>query len=619
MNDRLRHLTWTGLLLAGLTTVDAAPTRDALQVLGTESLAAQTVQQAEVARFLEARRAINAEEFERAVVLFQAVRTESAIVTPPFEPDSYYWEAFARYRLGDLGEARLLLEILMVGFDEARPADPRRQTEAGRLYHDARALEFEIRSQLASQGDAGDAERLLREAEETLDVAATTPGFRVMPVEVAGRTVSLPVSTADMSALPDSVAGDSLAALMGDAYEPIQDAEDYLRRLTESSESTTDLERAWAFPGRASDEDDARATWADRLLEPVDWQRVEYQEALRAATQEQEACDDVSVQLAALEAVMRYERVNRMHVLRDVLARRDECATRLHEEAVGLIAREGTEEAEDVLLDIIQRHSERSVRRTALQEMWRFNSWDAFDVLQRTLADSDDFAMQSDAIEALRRSQFAGSSAGPAEMGHALGSAAVNALVNVALNRSKSDGVRSAAVRALAYRDDMEAGAFIPIYENLDSDDLKEDLLWAVQRRMRDEEDMETAAWARSVAFDPEESEDVREEAFTAWAGHPTVTVAYLADLYGEISEPFLKRQAIYAIFERADSDSGVPRVLMELIRNEPDQEVRERGIYWLGRTGSEEAVDFLLELLRPPVADTLPPPATDTVPRRPR
>ena len=112
---------------------------------------------------------------------------------------------------------------------------------------------------------------------------------------------------------------------------------------------------------------------------------------------------------------------------------------------------------------------------------------------------------------------------------------------------------------------------------------------------------METAAWARSVAFDAEESEDVREEAFTAWAGHPTVTVAYLADLYGEISEPFLKMQAIYAIFERADADSEAPRVLMELIRNEPDHEVRERGIYWLGRTGSEEAVDFLLELLTPP------------------
>ncbi|MYC87744.1 MAG: HEAT repeat domain-containing protein [Gemmatimonadales bacterium] len=613
MNNRVRHLTWTGLLLAGLTIVDAAPARDALPVLGAGALAGQTVRQEEVARFLEARRAINAEEFERAVALFQAVRTESPIVTPRFEPDSYYWEAFARYRLGDLAEARLLLEILMVGFPEARPPEARQGSrparEAGRLYHDARALGFEIRSQLASQGDADDAERLLREAEETLDISATTPGFRVMPMEVAGRTVTLPVRVADLTALPDSVAADSLADAQGepDPQDP-QDADDYLQRLAESSERLTDFERQVAdYQRLASDVDLLR----------VDWQRAEYQEALRAASQERGTCDDVSVQLAALEAVMRYE-INRMQVLRGVLARDDECSVRLHEEAVGLIAREGTGDAEDVLLGIIETHSERSVRRHALQEMWRFKSWDAYQVLKQTLEDSDDYALQSDAIEALRRSAYEGTTTGAAWMQYGLRNGAVNALVDAALDDSKSESIRSAAIRAVGRRDDVQAAAFIPLYERLDSDVLKGSVFWAVQRKVREEEDMETAAWARSVAFDAEESEDVREEAFTAWAGHPTVTVAYLADLYEEISEPFLKMQAIYAIFERADADSGAPRVLMELIRNEPDQEVRERGIYWLGRTGSEEAVDFLLELLTPPAADTVSPPATDTVFRRP-
>ncbi|MXX79140.1 MAG: HEAT repeat domain-containing protein, partial [Gemmatimonadales bacterium] len=551
MNNRVRHLTWTGLLLAGLTIVDAAPARDALPVLGAGALAGQTVRQEEVARFLEARRAINAEEFERAVALFQAVRTESPIVTPRFEPDSYYWEAFARYRLGDLAEARLLLEILMVGFPEARPPEARQGSrparEAGRLYHDARALGFEIRSQLASQGDADDAERLLREAEETLDISATTPGFRVMPMEVAGRTVTLPVRVADLTTLPDSVAADSLADAQGepDPQDP-QDADDYLQRLAESSERLTDFERQVAdYQRLASDVDLLR----------VDWQRAEYQEALRAASQERGTCDDVSVQLAALEAVMRYE-INRMQVLRGVLARDDECSVRLHEEAVGLIAREGTGDAEDVLLGIIETHSERSVRRHALQEMWRFKSWDAYQVLKQTLEDSDDYALQSDAIEALRRSAYEGTTTGAAWMQYGLRNGAVNALVDAALDDSKSESIRSAAIRAVGRRDDVQAAAFIPLYERLDSDVLKGSVFWAVQRKVREEEDMETAAWARSVAFDAEESEDVREEAFTAWAGHPTVTVAYLADLYEEISEPFLKMQAIYAIFERADADS---------------------------------------------------------------
>lgn len=592
MSDRVRHLTWTGLLLAGLAIVDAAPAPGALWVFGADDVAAQTVQQREVERFLEARRAINAEEFERAVALFQAVRTESPLVTPRFEPDSYYWEAFARYRLGDLSEARLLLEILMVGFNEARPADPRVQREAGRLYHDARALEFEIRSQLASSGDADDAERLLREAEETLDLAATMP-VRVMPLDVVTpeSIVSLPVSTTDLTALPDSVVADSVA--VAEDEPDVQAVQGLVQRLGEYTESVADYEhRVMGYVPEAWNID-----WQRRAAD-IESARAEYQEALRAPSQE--ACADVSVQLAALEAVMRYENeINRMQVLRDVLARDDECALRLHEETVKFIARQGTEEAETVLLDIVLGHPERSVRRHAIQEMWRFDSFDAFDVLRETLANSDDYGVQSDAVNALRMSRYARDSSGPAEI--------QIALVDAALDRSKSAGIRTAAIRALSRRDEVGAGVFIPIYEQLDSDDLKEDVLHAMQRKVPEEADVETAAWARSVAFDPEVPEDLREEAFMAWARHPTVTVPRLAGLYGELSEPLLKRQALYAIYERADSNSGVPQVLMELIRSETNQEVRERAIYWLGRTESEEAVDFLLELLHPPAADTVP------------
>ena len=603
MSDRLRHLTRTGLLLAGLAIVDAAPAPDAPWAFGADGLAAQTVQQGEVARFLEARRAINAEEFERAVALFQAVRAESPLVTPRFEPDSYYWEAFARYRLGDLAEARLLLEILMVGFNEARPADPRVHREAGRLYHDARALDFEIRSQLASTGDAGDAERLLREAEETLDVAAPMPGFRVMPVELGGRTFSLPVSTAELTALPDSVAADSMAAysladVQGDPE--VQDLPGYVQRLAEQAESVADYEQQVAAYARE--------------ISRFDWQRAEFQESLRAGSQAQEACEDVSVQLAALEAVMRFDDVNRVQVLRDVLTREDECSVRLHDEAVELIAREETEESERVLLGIIANHPEQSVRRSALQELWRFNSRAAFRVLATTLRDSDDDAEQSDAIGGLRSSRYEGASASTAIQ---------NALVAAVANRSKSDRIRYQAINALRDLDHVEGGVFVRLYDRLDSDDRKETLLRALARKVREKEDMQTAEWARLVAYDTEVASNVRGAAFSAWAAHPTLTVGYLADLYGELSEAFLKRQAIYAIYQRAGSDPTAPRVLMELIRDEPDQEVRERGIYWLGRTESEEAVDFLLELLRPPavdsvVADSLPPSAIDTLPRRP-
>ncbi|WP_419950439.1 HEAT repeat domain-containing protein [Candidatus Palauibacter sp.] len=633
MNSPKRKLMAIGLALLGVTAVNAATPTGSLPVLGVGALAAQEREavasprnaREEGTMFLEARRAMNAEDFERAAELFAAIRTSRvSSLYSRYVPDAYYWEAFARYRQGDLEEARILLETVMVGHSEAQ--------SHGRLYADVRNLHLEIQSQLASGGDADALEQVLRDAEATLDPSPTRAAFRVMPMEVGGRMVSLPVRVADLEAHADSVAADSAhvearadwmiselysradtmlaegnagadatvaeanarvdelaAALRGQASSTGQ-VQEYVRQAAERQ-----LEALQAAEyGRQAVEYERLAAEYELQAAEYDWQRAEYQEAARIQEQGQEACEDVSVQLAALGAVMRYDEVTRMQVLRDVLAREDACSMRLHEEAVGLVGRQGTDEAEDVLLRVIETHSERSVRRAALQELWRFDSTDAFTRLQSTLRDSDDDALKGDAIEGLRRSRF-----------EAGATAIQNALVGAAIDRSNDYGVRRSAIYALRLRDHVEAGVFIPIYERIESEDLKEYLLSQMAMKVRAKEDMETAAWARSVAFNPEESSGVRSEAFSAWAAHPTVTVVYLRNLYGELTEAFLKRQAIYAIYQRTESDASVPAVLMELIRNETDEEVRERGIYWLGRTESEDAVDFLLELLRPPASDT--------------
>lgn len=633
MNHRARHLIPAGLLWVGLTAAAAVPAPGPLPMLGATTLSAQTVRQEEVARFLEARRAINAEEFERAVPLFQAIRNESPLATPMFEADSYYWEAFARYRLGDLGEARLLLETLMAAFPEGQQRNNRGQV--GRLYHDARTLGFEIRSQQASSGDAGAAEQLLREAEATLEVPAASSGFRTMPMEVAGTVVSLPVSLADLEGPPDSVLAavdqaraaamaseaaaetdartaevhaqvDSLAAALRGQQQPLPSTGETLAEIVQrTSRAAGDYEQL-------VEEYQRQAAEYDRQAAEYDWQRAEYQEAARSSAQAQEACDDVSVQLAALEAVMRYDEVNRMQVLRGVLDRQDLCSTRLQEEAVELVGRQETPEAQTVLIHLVYDHAQESVRRNALSELWRFDTHAAFETLADKLKNSDDDATQRVAIQGLRRTPY----------GTASNPTVVSALSSAALNGSYSTRIRQQVISALGYRDETMGHTLISVFDRLDADDLeqsvkddlKESVLAAVELKVRQQEDLRTAVWARSVAFDTDESDDVRGEAFSAWAAHPTVTVAYLADLYDDLSEAFLKRQAIYAIYQRADSDASAPTVLMDIIRSEPDQEVQSRAIYWLGRAGSDEAVDFLLELLSPPASDTLVP---DTVVRR--
>ncbi|WP_420442090.1 HEAT repeat domain-containing protein [Candidatus Palauibacter sp.] len=550
---------------------------------------AQTVKQTEVAAFLEARRAINAEEFARAAELFKNIRTESITSSPRFEADSYYWEAFARYRLGDLAEARLLLETLMIGFEEAQTGVGRYR-ETGRLYNDARALEFEIRSQLAARGDADETADLLREAESALDAESGFPSLRaamIDDVESPDPLAHLATTMADSAIMEARDGADSPAAARRAQQEPL---------ATALAETFYEVARA---PAARADQTAAEyAEWATAYVREA---VAEYPEPYRARTGQQEACEGVSVQLAALEALMRFD-VNRMQILRGVLDREDDCSILLHDEVVGLIGQEATDEAQAVLLGVAQGHLDEPVRRAAVAELWRFDSYDAYLVLRSKL-DAEDQTTRLAAVDGLGRSRYWATK--PIWVG--------GALADVIADQSASLRLRRQAIQQLGRRDEVTDGQLITIYEEVasyaDQDQVKQYLLDQLGAKLRRTGDEESAAWVFAIALDSSASEGVRGKAFDAWAEGTSADVAGLAQLYRDFTEPFMRRHAMYAIYRRVDSDSGAASTMMDLIRQETDADVRERGIYWLGRTGAEEAVGFLLEFLPAAATDTIPPP----------
>ena len=627
MNHRAKSLISVGLLLAGFAAVQAVPASGRLRMLGADALSAQTVKQTEVAAFLEARRAINAEEFARAAELFKEIRTESITSSPRFEADSYYWEAFARYRLGDLAEARLLLETLMIGFEEAQTGVGRYR-ETGRLYHDARALEFEIRSQLAARGDADETADLLREAEAALDAES---GFPSLPAAITDdvespdplahlviqRRTLLPAQGDTMAAAAFGAAGRQADVINAGAYPPPDSimADAAMAEARDGADSPAAARRAQQEPlatalaetfyevarAPAARADQTAAEYAEWATAYVREAVAEYQEPYRARSGQQEACEGVSVQLAALEALMRFD-VNRMQILRGVLDREDDCSILLHDEVVGLIGQEATDEAQAVLLGVAQGHLDEPVRRAAVAELWRFDSYDAYLVLRSKL-DAEDQTTRLAAVDGLGISRYWATK--PIWV--------LGALADVIADRSASLRLRRQAIHQLGRREEVTGGQLITIYEDVasyaDQDQVKQYLLDQLGAKLRRTGDEESAAWVYAIALDSSASEGVRGEAFDAWAEGTSADVAGLAQLYRDFTEPFMRRHAMYAIYRRVDSDSGAASTMMDLIRQETDAEVRERGIYWLGRTGAEEAVGFLLEFLPAAATDTIPPP----------
>lgn len=98
---------------------------------------------------------------------------------------------------------------------------------------------------------------------------------------------------------------------------------------------------------------------------------------------------------------------------------------------------------------------------------------------------------------------------------------------------------------------------------------------------------------------------NVRKAALEACSGGVAIDLQRRAESYGQLKEPELREQIFYALYRQARSDEHLAPMavdrMVELVCIETDPEVKERAVYWLGRTASERAVQSLMELLRKP------------------
>ena len=551
-------------------------------VWGSGHLAAQSV--VEERLFLEARSLVNQTNWSEAASKFQELR--ASFPRGYHVNDSFYWEAFARHRLGQNQQAVLLLDNMLEQVPDTISTD-------GADYHrvnDARQLRLRILGEMAEQGDPRAAQEVLRQSE-----LAIGPPPDSVPTEIA-----LAFDRADAVA-------STLDALATEAERA--------RARAEAMAPTLDsLATAMALPADTVEEAN-RSNWevlydtyGDVTLRTNNvtftslgdmWHYLS--DGLRLAHRRQlpEHCDEASVQQEALTALMRLE-TDRIEILRSVIDRDDECSVNLRAYAVERLAREETEEAQQELIALTTSHPDLETRRSAVQGLRRFDTQAAVDALAAVLTQSDDAEIQDAAIQGLQRSENAG---------------ALTALETYAADASRPEDLREDAIVALGRRTDIDAGVLIRLYPVLDTEELKSALIGRL-RRIAEEGSEQAENWLFNLTFDVSESVDIRSEALDAWSRSPSLPLSVFTEAYGrhgQRSESKLRERIFYALYRRVDraSDEAVKSDavvrMVELARMETDPEVRERAVYWLGRTGSPEAVDFLLELLRGPPRDTLP------------
>ena len=619
MRKRAHNLSSIGLALAVLMTSDAVMViAGYLPGSGERSLAAQeaTSRLDEEQMFLEARRAMNREEFDRAARLFQALR--SKYHAGRFVPDSYYWEAFGHYRAGNLPEALTLLDLASVYREAQSNYWDGKMYKTGRLSKDARDLRLRIQRQQAEKGDPRAAEDVLREAEAVL--LADTAGL--------GRTVDrsriarLSRVVKDIQWRADSAMAVQTAWLRADSL-----ARELAWRRARSSSATAEADLSGFLAAAERDRSNLEAALANLLarqwqdsataeagfqsfLTEVAQRQGAAQTVLRAllaqpdmaapsqadtalapavryvSPQIPEGCQDASLQQEALTALLRLES-DQIRSVRSALERADACTAHLRHQAVTWLARQGTEEAEGELIGVATSHPDTNTRKWAILGLAEFETSRAIEVLSNILRQSEDDAVKGEAITALRYNPHEG---------------ATDVLTLFASEDRESEALREEAIAAFGARLSWRPDNVMENFDMISSEKIMISLLEVLGSRAQSGE-REVTDWLFQKAVDKEHSLDVRTAALAAWSRGPSVDLDHLAESYAELQESPMKERVFYALYRKAESDSGnAPAIvdrMIELARMETDPEVRERAVYWLGRTGSERAAEFLMELLR--------------------
>lgn len=636
MKIHARNLGCAGLVLGALMAWDAT-VMTAGSLPGTEvrRLSAQEARrnhQDEERMFMAARRALNREEFDRAAELFQALREKyplsRALNYGRFVPDSYYWEAFGRYRQGNLDEALMLLDLLRVYREAAQQYREDGVWRPGRLYNDVRELRARIQRQLAEQGDPDAAEEVLRHSEAVLamDSAEVLEMQRHFAEEMAHLQARLEEQRARLT--PDTAAYSEMERQFEARIREAQDAmtvqqaqlERELQRSVERYRAQLDSAAALGIPGREYQpymDALVRQRSEEALMAYVQANRELSQLAdtaaaadirsrlLRAQLEDQLAylgaafpgwmgeaphpeCEDALIQQEALTSLLRLE-TDAMPTVRDMLKRDDDCSAHLRYLALNWLPHEGTGEARELLTEVARTHADAQTRRWAVTALADFADPETAETLASILQESGDREIQNAAISGLYRH--------PSDGTHQL-------LVEFAADRSKPEELRKVVAMGLARR--VSADSARTVFHRLDSE-VQLDFLGALAERVRTGE--LRVSWLFPLIDDPNTPDEMRLSLWKVWSLQPVLNLSlnFLDELYGDLDSAELRDELLYSLYLKAQSDEervpgAADRIIekmIDLAREETDPEVRKRAVYWLGRTGSERAAEFLMEILR--------------------
>ena len=289
-----------------------------------------------------------------------------------------------------------------------------------------------------------------------------------------------------------------------------------------------------------------------------------------------ECREEVELQSAALNALIHMNADRAMPVLKQVMARRDECSPPLRRRAVFLIADKDSPESVDLLLGAARNDPDLEVRRQAV--FWLSEVDDP-----RALSALEQFVMQPGDEQLRERAVFALSQHDDPR--------ARQTLRRVIQDAGMPIPIRGRAIFWLGEEGDREDVAFLRgLFGKTGSAELDEKIIFGVSQAGG----RENAQWLLGLASNAQVGMELRKKA-VFWAAEAGVAASELGALYDSLQDREMKERILFALSE-SDESAALDR-LIRIARTERDTELRKRAIFWLGHSNDPRAADVLMEL----------------------